>query len=110
VVTILLLFQLKMERALNQLPLMVQQPFTADNYLTIVASMETRHIDVERILVAAQRLGGNDPSRKLAAQISHQRIAQLLIQRAGPKIVIRNYILHVAGLINHAVAGEGIRD
>ncbi|MNP57776.1 hypothetical protein D3C76_1526360 [compost metagenome] len=89
---------------------MVKQPFTADHHLAIVTSVEAGHIHIERILIATQRLRGNYPARQLAAQVRHQRIAQLLIQRTRPQIVIRNDVLHFTGLIHHTVSGEGIRN
>ncbi|MNU08293.1 hypothetical protein D3C72_2542610 [compost metagenome] len=68
--------------------------------------MEPRHGDIERILIATQRLGSHYPTGQLTVQIRHQRIAQLLIQRARPQIVICDHVLHVAGLIYHAVTSE----
>ncbi|VAU69519.1 Uncharacterised protein [Klebsiella pneumoniae] len=64
-----------MERTLNQLTLVIQQPLPADNNSTIIAAMESRHVNIQSVLIASQRLRGNDPTGELAAQIRHQRIA-----------------------------------
>ena len=39
-------------------------------------------------------------------QIGHQCITQLLIQRAGPQIIIGDHVLHIAGLVDDAIAGQ----
>jgi hypothetical protein len=51
IIAIFLLLQLKMERTLNQLSLMVQQPLTADHNRTVITAVEARYRDVQRILV-----------------------------------------------------------
>lgn len=51
-----------MERTLNQLTLVIQQPLPADNNSTIIAAMESRHVNIQSVLIASQRLRGNDPT------------------------------------------------
>jgi hypothetical protein len=50
------------------------------------------------------------PSPEAGCSDSPPACAQLLIQRAGPQIVIGNHILHVGGLIDHPVTRQIIRD
>ena len=57
VITILILLKHDVERALDQLSLMLQQPLTADDNPPVVASVKAIDRDVERILLATQRLG-----------------------------------------------------
>ena len=45
----------------------------------------------------------------LADEMRHRRIAQLLIQRDGPQVIVGNNVLNIAGLIHHAVASQIIR-
>ncbi|CNU80957.1 Uncharacterised protein [Salmonella enterica subsp. enterica serovar Bovismorbificans] len=71
--------------------------------------MESGYGNVQRILGGSQRLGSDDPARKPGAKIRHQRVTQLLIQRAGPQIVIGNHILDITGLIHHAVTCQIVR-
>lgn len=106
IIAIFLLLQFQMERTFNQLSLMIQQPLSADDNGTVIPTMEARYRDVQRILIATQWLGSDNPARKLAAQICHQRIAQLLIQRAGPQVIVGDGVLYIAGLVDHPVAGQ----
>ena len=65
IVTILSLHPFQTERTFDQLSLVVQQPFTTDNDLAIIATVKLRYGNIERVLGASQRLGGNHPAGQL---------------------------------------------
>jgi hypothetical protein len=65
IIAILLLLKLNMERTLNQLSLMLQQPLTADDNPPVVATVKAIDRNVERILLAPS--GWDDTTQPEAA-------------------------------------------
>lgn len=62
IVAVFSLYSFDVEWTFDQLSLMIQQPFSTHDNLTIVTTVEAGYGDVQRVLSASQRLRSNNPA------------------------------------------------